>query len=201
MFFIHGKKNAKIKTYTDSHQSCENCKAFDLEIKVYKEYYHLYLIPFFPGGDKSVRINCKNCNQLIHDEALKRHYENITKVPFYLFSGPILLLILISSMVYLNLNTQKQKAEFLENPKVGDVYRIRKDTYNNAYYSFFKIIKISGDTVFAYPNTIVYEKFTVGPKQGDDYDTEHELLFLTSDLKKMLERREINSIQREDETN
>ncbi len=81
MFIIHGKQTARIKKYTDNHQVCQNCKSLDLEVKVYRDYYQLFFIPIFPVGIKSVVIKCNNCREPMRLEAVKKHYEEVTKTP------------------------------------------------------------------------------------------------------------------------
>ncbi|MBA2612369.1 MAG: hypothetical protein H0U95_10385 [Bacteroidetes bacterium] len=199
MFFISGKNKMLIKEYSESQQSCKNCKTFNIEIEVFSEYFHLYLIPFFPTGTKTVKIHCGNCQDVIEDQSLREHYEKITKNPFYIYSGPILVVILISLIVNLNLSTQDEKARYAADPKVGDVYMIRNETFNSSFYTFFKIVKINDDTISAYQSNAEYEKFTSNPAPGDYYNKERKLLLLRSDLKTMLNMNKITSINREDE--
>ena len=197
MFVIYGRRTARIKKYTDSQQACNNCKAFDLDVKVYRDYYHLFFIPFFPVGDKIVKIHCNSCGQPMRLDTMRNHYESISRTPFYLYAGPILVAGLILILVNANLNTQKEKAKFVENPKVGDVYRIRKDTNNSTTYYFLRVVNIIGDTVSVYHNNLEYSGF-ISKLNADDYFVkDEELFFLKSDLKQMLDKMEINSVDRD----
>ena len=197
MFVIYGRRTARIKKYTDSQQACNNCKAFGLDVKVYRDYYHLFFIPFFPVGDKIVKIHCNSCGQPMRLDTMRNHYESISRTPFYLYAGPILVAGLILILVNANLNTQKEKAKFVENPKVGDVYRIRKDTNNSTTYYFLRVVNIIGDTVSVYHNNLEYSGF-ISKLNADDYFVkDEELFFLKSDLKQMLDKMEINSVDRD----
>lgn len=56
MFLIYGKRKLRIKKYTDHRNACNVCKSFDLEIKIFKEYFHIFFVPFFPTGTKSSSV-------------------------------------------------------------------------------------------------------------------------------------------------
>lgn len=197
MFVIYGKRTARIKRYTDNHQACQSCKAFDLDVKVYRDYYHLFFIPVIPVGDKKVEIRCKSCGEPTKLEAIKNHYHKISKTPFYLFTLPILFAGLILVLVNTNLNTKKEKANFVANPKVGDVYRIRKEKNNKTSYYFLRLIRITGDTVVAYHNNLEYSGFISKLNEDDFFVKKEKLYFLKPDLKQMLDKMEINSVDRD----
>lgn len=196
MFVIYGRQTARIKKYTDNKLACQSCKKFDLDIKVHRDYYHLFFIPVFPVGDKTLKIRCNNCGEPMRLETIQKHYEGISKTPFYLFTFPILFAGLIIILVNANLNTQKEKALFVDNPKVGDVYRIRKDENNKTTYYFLKLIRIRGDTVVAYHNNLEYNAFISKLNEDDFFVKDEELYFLKLELKQMLEKMEINSVDR-----
>lgn len=197
MFVIYGRRTARIKKYTDNQQACQSCKSFDLAVKVYKDYYHLFFIPVFPVGFKTVKIRCNSCGEPMRLETIQKHYEKITKTPFYLFALPILFAGLIIIAVNANINTQKQKRKFVDNPKVGDVYRIRKDENNSTTYYFLRLASINGDTVVAYHNNLEYHGF-ISKLNDDDYFVKNEKIYFTkTELKQMLDRMEINSIDRD----
>lgn len=196
MFVIYGRRTARIKKYTDNQQACQNCKTFDLDVKVYRDYYHLFFIPVFPVGDKSVKIRCNNCGEPMRLETIQKHYESVSKTPFYLFTFPILFAGLIIILVNTNLNTQKEKALFVDNPKVGDVYRIRNDENNKTIYYFLRLVRISGDTIVAYHNNLEYGGFISKLNDDDFFVKDEELYFLKPELKQMLEKMEINSVDR-----
>lgn len=196
MLILHGRRTARIKKHTDNQQSCKSCGVFDLDVRVYRDYYHIFFIPLFPVGDKTVKIRCNNCGEPIRLETLQNHYENISRTPIYLYALPILFAGLIAILINANINTQKKKSVFVENPKVGDVYTIRKDDSNSTSYFFLKLIEVRGDTIVAYHNNLEYYGF-VTELNGDDFFVKgEELVFTKSELKQMLEKMEINSVVR-----
>jgi hypothetical protein len=196
MFLIYGRRTARIKSYTDNHQTCKSCRSFDLGIKVYRDFYHLFFIPFFPVGVKTAKMRCNNCGEPVRVDSVQKQYEDSTKTPFYLYAGLILVALLILFMVNVNINTQKEKKKFVGSPMVGDVYRISKEEKNSTTYYFLRVSQVNGDTVFAYHNNLVYGGFITKLNDDDFFDKSEELIFTKKELKEMLERDEINSVER-----
>jgi hypothetical protein len=201
MLVLYGTRTARIKKYTYNQQVCKSCGAFDLEVSVYRGYFHLFFIPVFPVGDKTVKIKCRNCGAPIRLDTLQRHYESISRTPIYLYAAPILFAGLTAIFVTINLNIQKEKAKFVEHPKIGDVYRIRKDENNATTYYFLRIANIKGDTVMVYHNNLEYHSFVMKLNAEDFFVKGEELYFLKSELKQMLDKMEINSVERDYDDN
>ena len=197
MFIIYGRRTARIKKYTDNQQACQSCGLFDLNVRVYRDYYHLFFIPIFPVGFKTVKMRCNSCGEPLRLEAIQKHYEGITKTPFYLFTLPILFAGLFMTGIFANIITQKEKAKFVDNPKVGDVYRIKKDENNSTTYYFLRIVSLNDDTVVTYHNSLEYHGF-ISKLNDDDYFVKGEELYFTKiELKQMLDKGEINSVDRD----
>lgn len=197
MFVIYGRKTARIKRYTDHQQACISCNALNLDIKVYQDYFHLFFIPVSPISEKAISIRCNHCGAPMRQETIRKHYEHISKTPFYLYSFLILFAGLIITLVSANLSTQKEKARFVSNPKVGDVYRIRKDENGNTIYYFLRVVGISGDTVVTIHNNLAYSGFISKLNDDDFFVKDEEAYFLKPALKQMLEQGAINSVDRD----
>lgn len=60
MFFLRGTRKARIKTYQHHDRQCEQCKDFNLTIRVYKDYFHVYFISFTASGVKTSVIHCNS---------------------------------------------------------------------------------------------------------------------------------------------
>ena len=196
MLLIYGRRTARIRRYTDNQQACKSCKSFDLDVKVFRDYYHLFFIPAVAVGEKTVRIRCKNCTEPFNMAATQKHYEDITRTPFYLYTLAILLVGILSFLVIANIYTQKEKTKFVENPSIGDVYQVRKNENNSTSYYFLKVTSIKGDTVVVYHNNLVYTGFVIKLNDEDYFVKDDELIFSKNELKQMLERAEINSVER-----
>jgi hypothetical protein len=197
MFVIHGNRTARIKKYTDNQHNCKSCKSFDLSVKVYRDYYHVFFLPLYPVGTKTAKIHCNNCGEPFRVEAIQKQYESAARTPFYLYAGPIVFAGLILFALFADLNDQKEKARFVDNPKVGDVYRVRKDENNSTTYYFLRIRQINGDSVFAYHNNLRYYDFITKLNDDDFFVKEDKLAFTKKELKQMLDKDEINSVERD----
>ncbi len=108
MFLIYGRKKAKIKSITDHIGACTSCNSIGLKIEIYREYFHLFWIPFFPIGVKESKVTCTSCGKPNDYNPRVKDVEAVTRTPVYLFSGIILVVVLIALLVNSNLNTQKE---------------------------------------------------------------------------------------------
>lgn len=196
MFIFYGRKMARIKTYTDHQHACPHCNAFDLNIEVYREYFHLYWIPAFPVGVERSIIECNACRNRVTSNAISQEYEQKTRAPIYFYIWPILFATLVGCIIYSNIEEGREKAALVADPQVGDVYTIRKNEDKKASYYFLRLIRVEGDTVIAYHNNFIYSGEVNRLHDSDFFDQGEELMFLKPQLKTMLEDDEINSVNR-----
>lgn len=197
MFVLYGRRNVNIKKFLAHHQQCPSCAELDTEIKVSREYFHIFFVPLCPVGVKNATLKCRQCGKEYWSDAMHQQYENKAKTPLYFYSWPVLFVILIATIVVFNLKTQKEKAEFVADPKVGDVYLIRNDEKSPATYFFLRLDDVyGGDSIVAVPSYLEYSRFVSKMEQNDFFDENEAILFLKSDLKKMLEDGVINAVER-----
>jgi hypothetical protein len=196
MIFIYGRKKARIKKVTDHIGTCTTCNSIGLEFEIYKDYFHLFWIPLFPVGDKESVVYCTKCRKPNNFNPRVKHFESVTRTPIYLYSGLFIILGLIVTLVIANINTQKEKALFVANPKVGDVYRIRKDVNDTTFYYFLRVARIQSDTVIVYPNVLQYLGF-ITKLNDEDHFISQEFFYTKKELKELLEKGEINSVERD----
>lgn len=195
MIFIHGKRKVRIKRHFDNIEQCLNCNSLKLKFDIFRTYYHLFWIPIFPFGEKETRISCNNCGAGNGSMKRIKHFELITRTPIYLFSGIILFAGLLITLIIGNINTQKEKARFIEEPMIGDIYKIRKKTEENTYYYFLRVTEVDKDFVKVNPNKFEYLRF-VSTLSEDDSFVNEEIIFTKTELKNLLESGEINSVDR-----
>jgi hypothetical protein len=81
MFLTYGNKTARIKKYTEYQITCLSCKKNDMDVKIYRDYFHVYFIPFCPMGDNVVHVRCKVCDEPVRDENIKKNIKNQVKAP------------------------------------------------------------------------------------------------------------------------
>lgn len=197
MFFIYGKRTARIKSDTSHQHNCQNCKDFDLDIQVYRDYFHVCFIPLFPVGHKEVKIRCNNCGESKWIQPLQKQYEQVSRTPFYLYGGVIFIAAIILACTVQGLVNGKNNAQFVADPQVGDVYTVKHVEKDTTFYYFLKVSSIKGDTVTAYHNNFVYYRYVSKFDPSDFFMKEEEFQYLKKDLKAMLEKEEITSVTRD----
>jgi hypothetical protein len=197
MLVIHGRRTTRIKTYSDHQHCCTSCKNFDLKVAVFAQYRHIYFIPIFTVAGKTALITCNHCKTTFRSESLEDYYKEKTRYPFYLYTATILFTALVVALVIGNVNTQKEKAEWVAHPKVGDVYLIRKDDDKGTGYFFLRISEIKGEMVYLYHNNLIYNKYISRFNDNDYFVRNDELTYSKSELREMLDKAEINSVDRD----
>jgi hypothetical protein len=199
MILIYGKRVAKIKEFTDNSNCCTSCKAFDLQVRVFREYYHVFYIPFAPFGDKLADIRCNECTEPIRTEVLKKVYEKYTKTPVYMYSVLLLLVVLIGLLVFAGIQGSIDRARWIAKPRAGDVYLVNKDVDENKTidYYFLRVVETNGDTVFAYHNNLVYLQYVTQLNPDDYFVKDEKWYFTKAEIQKMYDEDEITSVERE----
>lgn len=127
---------------------------------------------------------------------MENHYADITRTPFFLYGGVILFVGMLLSLIIVINYTQKENEQFVANPKVGDVYTIRKDEKNSTSYYFLRVSKIMGDTLFLYHSDLEYSGRVTKLNEEDFFVEDDEVVIIKSELKIMLDKVNIYSIER-----
>jgi hypothetical protein len=197
MLIYHGTKTARIKKFTDNQQHCPKCKAFDLSIEIFSDYYHAYFIPIIPVGDKTVKIRCKSCEEPYRSEKLERKYANSISAPFYLYSLVILCIGLICVFAINHLNNQKKHRQYIDKPKINDVYLIKNSRRNFSSYYFYKIVAINKDSFSILHSRYEYLESPSNMSEKDYFIKADTLRFSKNEIRNMSDSAIINSIQRD----
>jgi hypothetical protein len=109
----------RVKNFADNQNFCKSCGAPNIRVYIYREYFHVFWIPFFPTGNRSATMVCEGCGEPFrHDSIQYQHANNAKRAPFYLYAGLLFIAALVVLIVFLNLATQKEKAAFVADPKV-----------------------------------------------------------------------------------
>jgi len=196
MIFIHGKREIRIKKYDDYHIKCANCDSYGQRFSVYQKYFHVFWIPTFPLGKKTIQSVCLNCNDTFNEEQ-KNYYLSITRRPIYLYTGLILFVGLIIAFVIGYVITQKQRIEHVANPKINDVYLNRENENDSKIYYFSKIKNIDVDTVELIHGHLQYNRFISAMNDSDYFVNDEIYKVLKSDLKNFLEKGLIKAVKRD----
>ncbi|HBS85258.1 MAG: hypothetical protein A2W91_15745 [Bacteroidetes bacterium GWF2_38_335] len=193
---IYGSRKIRIKKHDDFQIKCENCGGYEHRFYVYQEYFHVFFIPIFPSGIKTIKSACLKCSYLFNQEK-KNHYLSITRTPVYFYTGIILLAGLVFAGVIGNLITQREKSEFVNDPMINDVYLIRDDDNDSKTYYFLKIKNINSDTVELIHSAYQYNEFVSNMHDSDYFVKDKVNKVLKSDLKDYLDDGTINSVERD----
>jgi hypothetical protein len=196
MFIIYGKREAKIKDFSDNSNCCTSCKAFDLHVRVYRRYFHVFFIPFMPIGDKRADIRCYECTEPIRTELLKKVYEKYTRTPIYLYTILLLLTVMIGLLVFAGIQEQRDRASWIAKPRVGDVYKVSKRENDATTYYFLRIAEINGSAITVYHNKLMYLSYVNQFNPDDHFVKEEEMHLRIEEVQQMYENDEITSVER-----
>ena len=190
---FYGTRGTKIKEGQINNVVCPNCDNLtSMSYGIYGRYAHLYWIPTFPIGKKTI-IECNSCKKTYNvtslPQAIKTKFEfekQGARIPVWHFSGAILIGCIIGLIGYFSAQDNVENSEQIANPLEGDVYSLQMD--ESSIYSTMKVVRVTTDSVFVVYNdyetdmksgisTIDVEKnYSESPESADSY-TKEELLF------------------------
>jgi hypothetical protein len=150
MLYLIGHKSIPLKQETIS-EKCSCCESINsVKVTVYQKYVFFFWIPFLPAGKTGIS-ECAVCKQVLQEKAmpenLRATYQRLkaeTRIPVWMFSGAVLLILLIG---YLTVQENKRKeasAKMIEAPAVGDVLEVKN---KEKEYTLTKIIEIKKDSI------------------------------------------------------
>jgi hypothetical protein len=196
MLYIFGKRTATIGRFVDHEHICYPCKSFDREILIYRPYFHFCFIPVFPIGSNEYAMRCRNCGDETRLHSVMEKYRSKAKAPFYLYSAWILVICIAIAWFYWNKITTRHKVEYVDKPMTGDIYTIKKEEKDGETYYFLRIVQLSKDSVKILHNHLDYGEFVSSLADDDYFVKDDTLVFKRTELKRMLERDEIYSLDR-----
>ncbi|MFW0736198.1 hypothetical protein [Flavobacterium sp. T12S277] len=199
MLFLVGTQNSNIKNGTISNENCLKCGTKNtLDFSIYRKYVHITQIPLFPVG-KLVSIQCNYCEEnfdyedLSENSQLQLRKEKLDH-KIWMFSGSILILLVIIYTINNYANNQKETDTFIKTPTVGDIYNLK---FSNGYYSTMKIDKVTKDSVYTTHND--FNAYL--PNEIDDLDktenySNREVSYSKKELMDLYKNDEIIKIRR-----
>ena len=223
--FLDGQNNVSC--------SCPECdKNDEISFVVYDRYFHLFWIPIFVYY-KSGLATCENCGTTWKPskmpEHIKRKYKEFkgeTKLPFWHFSGLIIILLFTLYIWYSHHQEQIERKERIENPMIGDVYyynnkaeyieipdtlisnneesssfinKLRKfNGEPEKSFSTYRVIYISKDSIFVYKNnSVVFDKRNIFSIDKIGNYFEDRIGFSRKEIEEMLNKKDIFDIKRD----
>ncbi len=168
---------------------CPNCASnHSVEMEVFQKYVHFFYIPYLPAGKTGVSY-CSNCKQSMLDKDmpanLKEAYQQLkakTKIPIWMFSGLVLMVLLIVYQLNNEQRAQKTLAKQMDQVVAGDVLELKLAKDN---FTLYKVYRINADSVLLQANE--YQSTTAaGLKDIKDSLYATNLRYITKpELKKM----------------
>jgi hypothetical protein len=181
---FYGTKASNLKNGQIINIDCPSCETnATFKYSVFGKYAHIYWIPLFPISKITV-AECNSCKKTYEfkelSESIKTKFQrekekSPVKFPVWMFSGLFVIAALVGFGVYKSNETDKNEAEFIKNPKVGDVYSIK---VSDAHFTCARVDKIDKDSVYLTDNDYETDKST-GIDDIDvtkNYTTEKEVL-------------------------
>lgn len=103
---IYGWGEKTLKTDESRQYHCPNCNTKNVTFHFFKKYAHIFWIPLFPYGTRKVAA-CHNCETVYEDGAIPPALQmdlasakSMTRTPFYLYSGAILITGFVAYMTF-----------------------------------------------------------------------------------------------------
>ena len=194
--YITGKRTACIKKYIDKEIACPSCNQYQLEVKIYRPYWHLMFIPFAPEGDKTAEIRCKNCGAPYNMYVTEQAYAARARTPLYLYSALLIIgfgLLCVFGFLFMR---DKKRDGYVAAPMVGDVYALEQREGNSRYYYLVKIKAISGDSLFMYHTNYTYSITDQTLDAKDFFVKDDIVLYTITEMKKLREKGTLVAVQR-----
>lgn len=151
---VFGSRSSKLKKGQFPEHACVKCGKEDCRVVVRGFYIHLFWAPIFPYK-KVLKITCNSCGhrqkQSEVSETVRQRAKKLkssVKLPLWMYSGNILIVLLIVGSVIYNYIEQQQDLEAINNPTVDNVYIVYdKEGISGYHYYAFKIVDVQGDSI------------------------------------------------------
>lgn len=199
---IYGWNTKTLKQSPFEGQECVSCQSKTTHIVVSASYAHIFWIPIFPYK-KTLQIVCTSCGYAakareVSDEVsgVAKTLKKSVRIPFYLYSGLILLFIGIAAIAYSGNATQDRYKEYIENPQADDIYTLyNKEEPTEYKYSLWKVVAVNGDSVNISPNAFQYNRH---PEKLDEEDGFYDVYFTyhKAQVLSLFDSKEIKKVQR-----
>lgn len=160
---IWGKTSKLIGTQT-KQMICSHCGHNEVTACTTQTFFTLFFVPTFPLS-KSLTYLCPNCLTQYQPEGINLGANAIadekTRTPFWGFSGLAIIAVLVSLGAAIEHTENKDTAEFVKNPIVGDVMIFKMENEKETPYAFMKIKKIEDENI-----TVIISKHMFSNKKA-----------------------------------
>lgn len=160
---IYGTNSKLLKQAPLENQVCDSCNQQQSELLIYSSYAHIFWIPLFPYKKRAI-LHCLHCQKATEEKQMSSDKKDIitalkssVPTPKYLFSGLVVIALLVGYLTYAGGVKQKETADFFENPNIGDVYTLKDETEPTEYkYYLWKVVDVTEDSLFVSYSSFSY---------------------------------------------
>ena len=200
---VYGAKYRLLSSH-DVPGTCPQCEAeHTVELFIYQKYFHLFWIPFFPMSRGGETI-CHNCRQALTHKELSPNARLLfadlrthDRTPIWMFSGLVLLAIMIPLAFWQSGRHDEQVKALLADPRSGDLYEIDLE---KGGYTLFKVSTVQVDSITVkvgqYETDRARGLTSLKYKEEEDMYGEEFLRIARADLTTMHDKRVIMDVQR-----
>ncbi|WP_298423573.1 hypothetical protein [uncultured Kordia sp.] len=203
---VYGTSSKDLGTRKLQGVKSPNCESSDIYATAVVKYAHIFWIPLFPYSKKYF-TTCEGTGQVLEGKempqklkdklALEKHH---FKTPFYLFSGLIIIALLIGYGFYASNQHDKEMAEHVTHIEANDIMVFRKGSKE---YSFAKVTEVKNDSIFIKLGQYSYEGGYSAPTKSEfnsktdtvsDFYAETTDYILQADINDLYEKEELVEI-------
>ncbi|HEY1196170.1 zinc-ribbon domain-containing protein [Flavobacterium sp.] len=197
---FYGTKPTNIKNDRILNINCPNCNSnTSMKYSVFESYAHVYWIPLFPVK-RLTFLECDSCKKTFEDKELATiDFQKLSSInkkiksPFWMFSGLMIIGFIMLMVYYNSIQTSNNSKNFIQNPKIGDVYLIDD---SNGFYSTLKLNKISKDSLTLLVNNMAIDDKTETDKIDLEKNYVQKQVIAKKDLQKLFKENKIYEVVR-----
>lgn len=195
---IYGTRPKRIFKAKDNENPCPKCGEYGREISIFRRYFHLYYVPFWPTSKKILTSKCPNCNCEVVSPADPNLYFSQARTPFYFWIGSFVVLLIALSLMTLSKYENEQKAEYVNAPQVGDVYLMQDKITNtgDTVYYFVRVNSVDDNAIGVNFGKYEYSRAQSKMDKKDSFNLEKGYIFWRKDLEGFLKEGTIHSVKR-----
>jgi hypothetical protein len=151
---FYGTRASNISNGQIINVECPHCQANTSMIySVFGKYTHIYWIPLFPVSKITI-AECNSCKktfeykelpETIKTKFVREKEKSPVSFPVWMFSGCFIILALVGYGFYDSYQTDINEADYIKNPKVGDVYYYKLE---NGHFTTLRVDKTNRTEVY-----------------------------------------------------
>lgn len=167
------------------------------------KYFHIFWIPTFVYSDQVYTIctHCKNFRyqkEIPCSEQVEIKSRGFPRKSLGYYSGAIILALLVFAIILSVMNNNLNKNKYLSEPEVNDTYTIRSKNGKETYYTLYRVVEVSRDSVLFEINDYEVTNVSQVRKLREDYKNSYteKIKLSINDLQKMDDDNSIRRIDR-----